>query len=118
MGFQCDGWTNTWDYTVNGGSPTVSWDTWLHSYASCNPHAWAPNQWHHVQIYESRDADGWVTYHSVWLDNAEQDLNIRVFSGFALGWSPALLTNFQVDGNQSGSSYAQVYMDNLTVYRW
>lgn len=118
MGFQCDGWTSTWDYTVNGGSPTASWDTWLHSYASCNPHAWAPNQWHHVQIYESRDSNGWVTYHSVWLDNAEQDLNIRVFSGFALGWAPALLTNFQVDGNQSGSSYAQVYMDNLSVYRW
>ncbi|HVU47098.1 MAG TPA: hypothetical protein VHD85_13290 [Terracidiphilus sp.] len=118
MGFQCDGWTNTWDYTVNGGSPTASWDTWLHSYASCNPHAWAPNQWHHVQIYESHDSDGWVTYHSVWLDNARQDLNIRVFAGFALGWAPALLTNFQVDGNQSGSSYAQVYLDNLTVYRW
>ncbi len=118
MGFQCDGWTNTWDYTVNGGSPTQSWDTWLHSYASCNPQTWAPNQWHHLQIYNSHDSSGWVTYHSVWLDGVEQDLNITVFAGFALGWGPAILTNFQVDGNQSGNTYAQIYLDNMTVYRW
>jgi hypothetical protein len=118
MGFQCDGWTGTWDYTVNGGSPTQSWDTWLHSYAECNPHTWGVNQWHHVQIYSSHDYSGWVTHHSVWLDGVEQDLNLTYFSGFALGWAPALMTNFQVDGSSSGNTSATVYLDNLTVYRW
>jgi hypothetical protein len=118
MGFQCDGWTGTWDYSINGGSPTNSWDTWQHSYAKCNPHAWGVNQWHHVQIYISHDSSGWVTYRSVWLDGNRQDLNLRVFSGFALGWGPALVTNFQVDGSSSGTTAATVYLDNLTIYRW
>lgn len=118
MGFQCDGWTKTWDYTVNGGSPTSPWDTWQHSYAHCNPHEWGVNQWHHVQIMYSRNDSGWVTYKAVWLDNVRQDINQTVFSGFALGWGPALLTNFQVDGSSSGSTSSTIYMDSLTVYRW
>ncbi|HZP07623.1 MAG TPA: hypothetical protein VFB43_22180 [Terracidiphilus sp.] len=118
MGFQCDTWNNTWDYTVNGGSPDQPWDTWLHSYASCNVHNWAPNQWHHVQIYFSHDQNGWVTYHSVWLDGAEQDLNVNVFSGFSLGWGPAITTQFQIDGNSSGTTWGNVYLDQMTVYRW
>jgi hypothetical protein len=53
----------------------------------------------------------------VWLDNVEQDLYITVPSAFSLGWTPTLLTNFQIDGlGVSGS--AQVYLDNLTIYRW
>jgi hypothetical protein len=118
MGFQCDGWIDRWDYAVNGGSPTSSNDTWLHSYAPCNVQTWAPNQWHHVQIYFSHDENGWVTYHSVWLDGNEQDLNFDVFSGYALGWGPAILTNFQIDGNSSGTTWGNVYLDEVTVYRW
>jgi hypothetical protein len=118
MGFQCDGWTGTWDYTVNGGSPQNSWDTWLHSYASCNPHSWGVNQWHHVQISYSHNESGWVTYKSVWLDGNQQDLYITAFSGFALGWGPTLLTNFQVDGSSAGSTSATVYIDKMTIYRW
>lgn len=118
MGFQCDGWTDTWDYTVNGGSPTGPSDTWQHSPAHCNPQEWAPNQWHHVQINFTRDDSGWVTYQSVWLDGAQQDFYLRVFSGFALGWAPALVTNFQVDGASSGTTSANIYLDNLTIYRW
>jgi hypothetical protein len=118
MGFQCDSWTNTWDYTVNGGSPTQSWETWLHSYSSCNVHNWGANQWHHVQIYFSHNGSGWVTYHSVWLDGHEEDLNLTVFSGFDLGWGPAITTNFQIDGNSSGTTWGNVYLDDLTVYRW
>lgn len=118
MGFQCDSWVQRWDYAVNGGSPTQSNDTWLHSYAPCNVHSWAPNQWHHVQIYFSRNDSGWVTYHSVWLDGAEQDLNFTVFSGYALGWAPVLLTNFQIDGNSSGTTWGNIYLDEMTVYRW
>jgi hypothetical protein len=73
-----------------------------------------------VQIYFSRNSsnNGWVTYHSVWLDGAEQDLNFTVFSGYDLGWGPAIVTNFQIDGNSSGTTWGNVYMDELRVYRW
>lgn len=118
MGFQCNSWVQRWDYAVNGGSPTAPNDTWLHSYAPCNVHGWAPNQWHHVQIYFSHNDSGWVTYHSVWLDGAEQDLNFTVFSGYSLGWAPTILTNFQIDGNSSGTTWGNVYLDEMTVHRW
>ncbi|HUB29711.1 MAG TPA: hypothetical protein VL967_08435 [Terracidiphilus sp.] len=118
MGFQCDSWIHRWDYAVNSGSPASPNDTWLHSYAACNVQSWAVNQWHHVQIYFSHDESGNVTYHSVWLDGAEQDLNLTVFSGYELGWGPAIVTNFQIDGNSSGTTWGNVYLDELTVYRW
>jgi len=118
MGFQCDSWINRWDYAINGGSPTNPWNTWQHSYATCNVHNWAPNQWHHVQIYFSHDSNGWVNYHSVWFDGNRQDLNFNVFSGFSLGWGPAIVANFQIDGNSSGTTWANVYLDEVTVYRW
>jgi hypothetical protein len=118
MGFQCDSWIQRWDYSVNGGSPTAPWDTWLHSYAPCNVHSWGTNQWHHIQIYYSHNESGWVTYHSVWLDGAAQSLNVSVFSGYALGWAPAIVTNFQIDGSSSGNTYGKVYLDEMTVYRW
>ena len=118
MGFQCDTWNNTWDYTVNGGSPTQPWDTWVQSNAYCNVHDWGVNQWHHIQIYYTHDGDGWVTYHTVWLDGNAQDISSRVFSGFALGWAPAIVTNFQIDGDSSGTTWGNVYLDRVTVYRW
>jgi hypothetical protein len=118
MGFQCDGWSQRWDYAVNGGSPTSPKDTWLASYAPCNVHNWGVNQWHHLQIYFSHNESGWVTYHSVWLDGAEQDLNITACSGYALGWGPAIVTNFQIDGNNSGTTWGNVYLDEVTVHRW
>lgn len=118
MGFQCDTWNNTWDYTVNGGSPTQPSDTWAHSNAYCNVHDWGVNQWHHIQIYYTHDGDGWVTYHTVWLDGNASDINASVFSGFALGWDPGVLTNFQVDGSSSGTTWGNIYLDQVTVYRW
>lgn len=117
FGFQCDGWSGTWDYTRNGGSATHWKDEWVHSKAHCNPRSWAINTWHHVQISYSRNDDGAVTYHSVWLDDTEQKLNATVFSEFALGWGPTMITNFQVDGfGTSGTN--TVYLDDLTIYRW
>jgi hypothetical protein len=118
MGFQCDSWDQRWDYAVNGGSATKPIDTWLHSYAPCNVKSWGTNQWHHVQIYFSHNSSGWVTYHSVWLDGAEQDLNFTVFSGYDLGWGPGVVTNFQIDGNSGGTTWGNVYLDELTVSRW
>lgn len=117
FGFQCDGWSHTWDYTENGGTPTAPIDEWMHSQQYCNPRGWSTNAWHHVQIAYSRDQYGTIRYQSVWLDGVEQDLNIVAPSAFALGWGPSLLTNFQIDGsNTSGSS--NVYLDNLTIYSW
>jgi hypothetical protein len=70
-----------------------------------------------VQISYSRDGQGYVTYHSVWLDGVQENIEAKVPSAFALGWGPALLTNFQVDG-LGGYGSATVYMDNLNIYRW
>lgn len=117
-GFQCDSWSKTWDYTANTGTATAFNDAWLHSNQPCNVANWTPNTWHHLQISYSRDSSGNVTYNSVWLDGVQQDLNVKVFSSFALSWGSTLLSNFQVDGNTSASSSSTVYLDNLTIYRW
>jgi hypothetical protein len=117
-GFQCDGWSGTWDFTANSGTPTRPVDAWLHSKASCNPRQWITNTWHHVQVSYSRDGSGNVTYQSVWLDGAQSALNVTVPSAFALGWAPALLTNFQIDGSTPANAIATAYVDDLTIYRW
>jgi len=117
FGFQCDGYSKTWDYTMNSGTPENYTDNWVHSAQVCDLQTWSTNTWHHVQVLYERDDAGNVTYQSVWLDGAEQDINATVPSAFALGWGPTLLTNLQVDGRgASGSS--NVYLDELTVYRW
>jgi hypothetical protein len=89
----------------------------VHSSAYCNPRAWSINTWHHIQVYYSRDESGNVTYHSVWLDGAQSSINATVNSAFALGWSPVLLTNFQVDG-LGASGTPIVYVDNMSISRW
>jgi hypothetical protein len=116
-GFQCDGYSGTWDYTENSGTPSAPVDAWVHSTEACNPREWATDVWHHVQISYDRDDAGNVTYNSVWLDGSEQALNVTVPSAFALGWGSTLLTNFQVDGLGSDGS-STVYLDELTVSRW
>jgi hypothetical protein len=116
-GVQCDGYSGTWDYTANAGTPWNPKDVWRHSAAECNPREWSTNTWHQIQISYSRDWAGNVTYKSIWLDNVEQDLYVTVPSSFALGWGPALLTNFQIDGLGANGS-TTVYVDNMTVYRW
>jgi len=118
FGFQCDGWSGTWDYTANQGTPENYADTWLHSKAACNPRQWSTNTWHHVQVSYSRDNVGNVTYKSVWLDDVESDLNVTVPSAFALGWAPTLLTNFQLDGSSATSGTSTAYLSDLTIYRW
>lgn len=90
----------------------------MHSTAACNVQNWATNTWHHIQIAYSRNVAGNVTYRSIWLDNVEQDLNATVPSAFALGWSPTLLTNFQIDGMTAAPATVTAYVDKLTVYRW
>ena len=116
-GFQCDGYSKTWDYTMNSGTPSAPKDTWVHSNQTCNTRNWSQNSWHHVQIAYSRNSSGAVTYQSVYLDGVESPINATVPSAFALGWGPSLLTNFQVDGLGSGGQIT-VDVDNMTVYRW
>lgn len=117
FGVQCDGWSNTWDFSVNKGSPTNPSVQWAHSGAYCNPRSWGTNAWHHVQISYARNDSGLVTYKAAVLDGKVSSINATVPSAYALGWAPVLLTNFQVDGiGASGGSV--VYLDNLTLYRW
>ena len=116
--FQCSGYSGVWEYSSNAGTPSNPVVKWLKSNATCNPATWTPSAWHHVQISYSRDNAGNVTYQSVWLDGAEQDINQTVNSAFTLGWAPGtLVTNFQIDGIGS-SGWSTVYLDNLTSYRW
>jgi hypothetical protein len=117
FGVQCDGYSNTWDYTANDGSPKKYDDVWRHSNAYCNPREWSTNTWHHVQMAYSRNSAGHVTYKSIWLDGVEATLDVTVPSAFSLGWGRALLTNFQVDG-LGGYGSATIFVDHMTVYRW
>ena len=114
---QCDGYSGTWDYTTNAGTPEYPIDQWLHSTAPCNPQKWTTNKWHHVQMTYSRDSYGNVNYKTVTLDGVQQKINETVPSAFALGWSQVLLTNFQIDGIGAYGS-ATVYIDQLTITRW
>lgn len=116
FGFQCSAYSGTWEYTKNAGSASHYKPAWVSSHAGCNPRTWSVNAWHHVQINYSRNDSGVVTYHSVWLDGKESAINGTVFSEFDLGWPKILNTNFQVDGEGSGSN--TIYLDNLTIYRW
>lgn len=116
-GFQCDGYTNTWDYTTNAGSPENPVDQWRHTSVPCNPRNWTRNTWHHLQVAYSRDDSGNVTYKYVTLDGVQRSINEKVPSAFALGWGPTLLTNFQIDG-LGGYGTAAAYIDKLTISRW
>lgn len=116
FGFQCDGWSGTWDYSANEGTPTRPSGRWVHTRAACNPQSWTKDVWHHVQISYSRNDAGMVTYHSVWFDGKEQTINATVLGARKLGWGPVLLANFQVDGKGSGTT--TVYVNDFTIYRW
>jgi hypothetical protein len=116
-GFQCDGYSSTWDVTENAGTPAAPIDRWVHTSSPCNVQNWTKDTWHHIQVAFSRDDAGNVTYQAVWFDDSEQDINQTVPSAFALGWGSVLLTNFQIDGRGTSGSNT-IYVDHLTVSRW
>jgi hypothetical protein len=117
FGIICDGYTNTWSYTVNTGSPSSPRPRHIgKSGTHCNVRNWSQNTWHHLQAYYSHDSSGNITYHSVWLDGVESQINATVPGSYALGWGPVINTQFQVDG--LGSNHNTVYLANLGVYRW
>ena len=77
------------------------------------------NKWHHVQISYSRNSSGYVTYHAVWLDGVKTNIGVTVHSARSMGWQKgSLVTNFQLDGANSTSGSATVYVDKLNVTRW
>jgi hypothetical protein len=117
FGFQCDGYSGTWDYNANWTGPTSPTNTWMRSSAPCNMRSWGRNQWHHIQISYSRTDYGVVTYHSVYVDGLQEVINATAPSAYALGWAPVLLTNFQIDG-LGGSGSVTIFLDDLTIYRW
>ena len=118
IGVQCDGYSGTWDYTVNQGTASSVKPHWVNkSGTHCNPRNWSENTWHHVQASFSRNDSGWITYHAVWLDGVESQLNATVYGAADLGWGPVINTQFQVDGLGS-SGTTTVYLDNLTISRW
>lgn len=118
IGVQCDGYSGTWAYTVNEGTASNPKPTWVSAKGtSCNPRSWTQNKWHHVQAYYSRDDSGYITYHAVWLDGIESQLNATVYGAASLGWGPVINTQFQVDGLGS-SGTTTVYLDSLTISRW
>src|ERR1700679_819588 len=45
-GFQCDGYSGTWDYTENSGTPQVPIDKWLLSTKACTPQKYPKETWH------------------------------------------------------------------------
>jgi hypothetical protein len=117
-GMQCDGWSNTWDISVNKGTTQRPNNVWTHTSAPCNIRSWSTNAWHHVQLSYSRNDTGWITYKTVTLDGAQRGINTTVLGAFDLGWAPTLLVNVQLNGASSGSGSASVILDDLTVYRW
>jgi hypothetical protein len=119
FGFQCDGYSGTWDYTQNLGTPAAPQNHWEHSNVACPaPKTWTPNVWHTVQVSYFRDEVGNVTFESVVLDGQQSDfVGASGLAAYSLGWGTTLLTNFQIDGHGTTGS-ANVYVDNLTVSRW
>jgi len=117
-GMQCDGWTRTWDVSINKGTATKPWNTWAHTSAPCDLQSWGKNEWHHIQLSYSRNDTGWITYKSAVLDGVSHPINMTVLGAYMLGWRPTLLVNVQLDGGTSGSGSAELIMDNLTIHRW
>lgn len=118
MGFQCDSWSGTWDYARNAGSATSPNDTWGSffrlmqcSLLGCQPVA------SRADLLLARHFRKCHLPLRVARRNAAEHRRYYLFR-MALGWGPAILTQFQVDGNSSGTTWANIYLDELTVKRW
>jgi hypothetical protein len=117
FGFQCSGYSGTWEYSENLGTPQHPKGQWAATKAPCNVANWTPNIWHHVQVSYSRDDSGKATYKAVYFDGVKSDINVTVLAARAMGWGSSIVTNFQIDGRGASGS-ATLYLDNLVVYRW
>jgi hypothetical protein len=113
---QCAGTVGQWEYGYTVGKL----DHWWADGIKCNPRDWKANVWHHIQIGEHRDANGFVTHDYVIFDGVESPFkNGTKESAHFLGWGKGELNvQFQIEGTSGGSGVVTAYIHNLTVYRW
>jgi hypothetical protein len=113
---QCSGKIGYWEY----GDTVGSHDHWKSTNIKCNPADWKANTWHHVQIGEHRDANGFVTHDWVALDGVYQPFsNATLESAHYLGWTPGdTNAQFQIEGSSLHSGTVTAYIHKFTVYRW
>ena len=116
LGTQCSSLTGTWESAYTDGH----YDHWWSSNVKCNPHNWAANQWHHVQIGMHRDNSGVVTHDWVNLDGAHYTFNEAPRPSFQkLGWpAGVLVVNYQIEGESAESGSVRSYIHKMTIYRW
>lgn len=117
---QCAGTSRTWEYTTDTTVNGKRSGHWHPSNIPCNPQAWTPNRWHHVQIATSRDISGDVTYEWVNLDGVSSTFTGATGpSALSLGWKVGDLSlNFQLDGSNTASESIIAYVKDMTIYRW
>ena len=113
---QCSGEIGQWEY----GDSVGKHDHWKSTGIKCNPKDWAANVWHHVQIGEHRDTNGFVTHDFVILDGVYNAFkNATLESAHFLDWGTGdLNTQFQIEGASSGSGTVTAYIHKFTIYRW
>jgi hypothetical protein len=113
---QCSGEIGQWEY----GDTVGKHDHWKSSGIKCNPAEWKANVWHHIQIGEHREANGFVTHDYVILDGVQSNFkNATLESAHFLGWGVGdVNTQFQIEGASKGSGSVTAYIHKFTVYRW
>ena len=113
---QCAGTIGQWEYGYTAGNLDHWWATGIH----CDPRQWKANVWHHIQIGEHREANGYVTHDWITLDGVQNVLhNATKESAHFLHWEPGILNmQVQIEGSSTKSSSATAFIHNFTVYRW
>ncbi len=113
---QCSGEIGQWEYGYTSGSH----DHWKSSGIKCNPADWKANVWHHIQIGEHRDPNGYVTHDYVILDGVYTAFkNATLESAHFLHWGPGdVNVQFQIEGASPKSGTVTAYIHKFTIYRW
>jgi len=113
---QCSGEVGRWEY----GDTVGKHDHWKSSNIKCNPAEWQANVWHHIEIGEHRDANGFVTHDWVTVDGDYSAFdNATLESAHFLDWGKGdVNTQFQIEGSSTGSGTVTAYIHKFTVYRW
>jgi hypothetical protein len=112
---QCAGVTGTWEAGYTSGKL----DHWWASKIKCNPKAWTPNVWHHIQIGMHREPNGVVSHDWVNFDGTHNAWGYVRESAHFLGWAPAVMdVQYQIEGANSSSGSVTSYIHKLTIYRW
>jgi hypothetical protein len=106
----------SWDYTTTPNGACH----WNKSNIKTDPTKWTPNEWHHIRIWTSHDANGVVTYHGVEFDEVYQefDSSCKGLSAFKEGWTPnALINNYQTNGATAAGTMNS-FAKQMQVWYW